>query len=100
MNVCFADLHVHTALSPCAAEEMTPPAIVARALAEGLEMIAVCDHNSAANAAAVQAAAGARLTVLAGMEVTSAEAHLLMPQISFQISQVNYSTFDDVPDQR
>jgi PHP family Zn ribbon phosphoesterase len=73
VNTCLADLHVHTALSPCAADEMTPPAIVAKALAEGLHMIAVCDHNSARNAAAVQQAAGDRLAVLAGMEVTSAE---------------------------
>jgi PHP family Zn ribbon phosphoesterase len=73
VNVCFADLHVHTALSPCAENDMTPPAIVAAAVAEGLGMIAVCDHNSARNAAAVQAAAGARLAVLAGMEITSAE---------------------------
>jgi PHP family Zn ribbon phosphoesterase len=73
VNVCLADLHVHTALSPCADGEMTPPAIVERALAEGLAMIAVCDHNSARNTAAVQEAAGARLAVLAGMEVTTAE---------------------------
>jgi predicted metal-dependent phosphoesterase TrpH len=52
---------------------MTPPAIVARALAEGLCMIAICDHNSAGNAAAVQEAAGARLAVLAGMELTTVE---------------------------
>jgi PHP family Zn ribbon phosphoesterase len=73
VNVCLADLHVHTALSPCADAEMTPPAIVAAALAEGLAMIAVCDHNSAGNVAAVQEAAGARLAVLAGMEITTAE---------------------------
>jgi PHP family Zn ribbon phosphoesterase len=73
VNVCSADLHVHTALSPCADGEMTPPAIVERALAEGLGMIAVCDHNSARNTAAVQEAAGARLAVLAGMEVTTVE---------------------------
>ena len=73
MNVCLADLHVHTALSPCAANEMTPPVIVAAALAAGLDMIAVCDHNSARNAAAVQAAAGERLAVIAGMEITTAE---------------------------
>jgi len=73
VKLCFADLHVHTALSPCAAGDMTPPAIVARALAEGLHMIAVCDHNSARNAAAVQEAAGERLAVLAGMEITTAE---------------------------
>ena len=73
MNVCLADLHVHTALSPCADGAMTPPAIVEAALAEGLAMIAVCDHNSARNAAAVQEAAGRRLAVLAGMEITTAE---------------------------
>jgi len=73
VNVCSADLHVHTALSPCAENDMTPPAIVESALAEGLDMIAVCDHNSARNAAAVQEAAGERLAVLAGMEITTAE---------------------------
>ncbi|HQH21870.1 MAG TPA: PHP domain-containing protein [Thermoleophilia bacterium] len=73
MNVCSADLHVHTALSPCADTAMTPPAIVAAALAAGLDMIAVCDHNSARNAAAVQEAAGERLAVLAGMEITTLE---------------------------
>ena len=73
MNTCLADLHVHTALSPCAANDMTPPVIVERALAEGLAMIAVCDHNSARNAAAVQEAATARLAVLAGMEITTVE---------------------------
>ena len=75
-----ADLHLHTALSPCAAEEMTPPAIVRAALGAGLSMIAVCDHNTAGNAAAVQEAAAraaavgqGRLVVLAGMEIMTAE---------------------------
>lgn len=71
-----ADLHVHTALSPCGADEMTPPAIVATALEVGLDMIAISDHNTAGNVAAVQQAAhaaGGRLTVLAGMEITSLE---------------------------
>ncbi len=76
-----ADLHIHTALSPCASEEMTPPAMVARALEAGLDMIAVSDHNAAGNIRAVQQAAedaGGRLAVLAGMEITSAEeAHVL-----------------------
>ncbi len=68
-----ADLHVHTAHSPCAADEMTPPAIVARALEAGLAMIAICDHNTAANAAAAQEAAGGRLAVLPGIEITTRE---------------------------
>lgn len=69
----WADLHIHTALSPCGADEMTPPAIVAVALAKGLGMIAVCDHNATGNIAAVQEAAGEQLTVLAGLELTTAE---------------------------
>ena len=72
------DLHVHTALSPCAAKEMTPCAIVDQALRQGLDMIAVCDHNACRNAAATQEAAIGRLTVLAGMEITtSEEVHVL-----------------------
>jgi PHP family Zn ribbon phosphoesterase len=76
MRRILADLHIHTALSPCAEREMTPPAIVREALRKGLEMIAVCDHNSAGNTAAVCAAAGkdARpLFVVAGMEITTME---------------------------
>ena len=76
-----ADLHVHTALSPCASEEMTPPAIVAAATEACLDIIAISDHNTAGNVAAVQQAArdaGAGLTVFAGMEITSSEeAHVL-----------------------
>lgn len=73
MRSLLADLHIHTALSPCAADEMTPGRIVAAALDRGLAMIAICDHNSAQNTAAVQHAAAHRLTVIAGMEVTTAE---------------------------
>jgi predicted metal-dependent phosphoesterase TrpH len=73
-----ADLHVHTALSACASDDMTPPAIVEAAIMNGLDMIAICDHNSADNAQAVQEAAQDVISVLAGMEITtSEEAHVL-----------------------
>jgi len=49
----FADLHVHTALSPCAGESASPPNIVAAAIENGMQMIAVTDHNSAENVDAV-----------------------------------------------
>ena len=69
-----ADLHIHTCLSPCAEAEMTPEAIVATAASRGLDVIAICDHNSAENVRAVAAAAeGRTLTVMGGMEVTSQE---------------------------
>lgn len=73
MRSVAADLHVHTALSPCAGDELTPPAIVAAAAARGLELIAVCDHNAAGNAAAVQEAARGRIGVVAGMEIMTVE---------------------------
>jgi hypothetical protein len=76
MQCIGADLHIHTALSPCASREMTPPAIVREARERGLEMIAVCDHNSAGNVAAVVEAA-ARISegpaVICGMEITTVE---------------------------
>jgi 3',5'-nucleoside bisphosphate phosphatase len=74
-----ADLHVHTALSPCAADEMAPHAIVAAALERDLAMIAICDHNSAGNVRAVnEAAAGTALAVVCGIEITTAEeAHVV-----------------------
>jgi hypothetical protein len=68
-----ADLHVHTVLSPCASREMTPQAIVRAAVERGLSMLAVCDHNAAGNALAVQRAAGPGLAVLAGIEITTRE---------------------------
>ena len=69
-----ADLHVHTCLSPCADDEMKPLAIVKQARRKGVDLIGICDHNSAANVAAARRA-GSRegLAVLAGIEVSSEE---------------------------
>jgi PHP family Zn ribbon phosphoesterase len=74
-----ADLHVHTCLSPCADEEMSPRNIVRTALEASVDIIAVTDHNSGKNARAVMAAAAdLPITVIAGMEVQSREeVHLL-----------------------
>ncbi len=70
---------MHTCLSPCADEQMQAKAIVKQARRMGLDMIGICDHNSAENVAAV-VKAGSRegLSVLAGMEITShQEVHIL-----------------------
>lgn len=80
MRWYVADLHVHTALSPCADDQMTPEAVVVAAARAGLDLLAVTDHNSAANVAAVVAAArrAAGPVVLAGLEVqTREEVHLV-----------------------
>lgn len=68
------DLHIHSCLSPCADNEATPQAIVARAAACRLELIAISDHNSVKNFPALQKAAqGSGIQVLCAMEITSAE---------------------------
>ena len=74
-----ADVHVHTCLSPCGDLLMSPKKIIARALEQNIDIIAITDHNSAENAsAAVSVAAGSPITVLPGMEVcTSEEIHVL-----------------------
>jgi len=69
-----ADLHIHSCLSPCGELSIYPRKIVERALEEGLEIVAVTDHNTAENAAAVlRAARGTGLVVFPGMELTSEE---------------------------
>jgi len=68
------DLHIHTCLSPCAELDMYPRSIVERAMDKRLDVIAICDHNSAENVLFVQQAAeGLPIVVLPGMEVTSRE---------------------------
>ncbi len=43
------DFHIHSALSPCADDDMTPINILATASAVGLEIVAISDHNAIAN---------------------------------------------------
>jgi PHP family Zn ribbon phosphoesterase len=68
------DLHIHSCLSPCADRDMSPRAVVRRACEAGLDAIALCDHNSARNAPAFQAACAAEgLYGLYGLEISAAE---------------------------
>ncbi|SHE83128.1 hypothetical protein SAMN02746089_00867 [Caldanaerobius fijiensis DSM 17918] len=74
----YADLHIHTALSPCASDDMTPNNIVNMALLKGLNAIAITDHNSSLNTRAVIEAARGRIKVIPGIEVQSKEdVHIL-----------------------
>jgi hypothetical protein len=74
-----ADLHIHTCLSPCGDWEMSPRDVVRRSREAGLDLIAVCDHNSCENAgAAMREGRRAGVAVLPGMEVCSREeVHIL-----------------------
>ena len=77
MTELYYDLHIHSCLSPCGDDDMTPANIAGKAAGKGLDVIAVTDHNSCKNCPAVLAAA-AEYGILAipGMEInTSEEVH-------------------------
>lgn len=68
------DLHIHSCLSPCANLEMSPSEIVKRALANGMNGIALTDHQSARNCPAIaECARRFNLPCLFGLEVQTAE---------------------------
>ena len=74
MKRVYYDLHIHSGLSPCADDDMTPNDIVSMALLNELDVIALTDHNTFANVNSVQKAAqGSGLIVLPGMEAETAE---------------------------
>lgn len=68
------DLHIHSCLSPCGDEDMTPANIVGMAALKELDVIAVTDHNSCKNCPAVEALGRAYgVLTIPGMELTTQE---------------------------
>lgn len=73
------DLHIHSCLSPCGDEDMTPSNLTQMAALSGCEILAITDHNTCRNAPGVMEA-GERvgLLVIPGMELcTAEEAHVV-----------------------
>ncbi|MCI8662119.1 MAG: PHP domain-containing protein [Hungatella sp.] len=77
MAELYYDLHIHSCLSPCGDDDMTPANIAGMAAIKGLDVIAVTDHNSCKNCPAVLAAAEEYgILAIPGMEInTSEEVH-------------------------
>ena len=74
MNRYYYDFHIHSCLSPCADNDMTPNNIAGMAALAGLGMVALTDHNSCRNCPAFFAAAKKNgIIPIAGMELTTAE---------------------------
>lgn len=75
----YYDLHIHSCLSPCADDDMTPNNIVNMAFIKGLDVIAVTDHNCAMNiSSVVEIGNEIGLLVVPGMEIqTREEIHAL-----------------------
>lgn len=75
----YYDLHLHSCLSPCGSEDMTPSNLVNMACLLGYDIIALTDHNSCLNTpAAVKLGKSSGICVVPGMELcTSEEAHVV-----------------------
>ncbi len=71
------DFHLHSCLSPCGDNDMTPYNLVNMAKLMGYDIIALTDHNSCLNCpAAIKVGEDIGLTVVPGMELcTSEEIH-------------------------
>ena len=99
MNVKY-DFHIHTALSSCALEEMSPNNIVNMALLNELDVIAITDHNSCGNVQSViTVAQKLGLLVIPGMEVeTREEIHVVCLFETVEASKLmqNY-VYDSLP---
>lgn len=68
------DFHIHTALSACGLEEMSPNNIVNMSRLMELDVIAVTDHNSCKNAEVIMKVGKEQgLLVIPGMEIESRE---------------------------
>lgn len=75
----YYDLHLHSCLSPCGSDEMTPANLAAMCALAGLQIVALTDHNTCGNCASFCRAAQLHgLTVLSGMELcTQEEIHVV-----------------------
>ena len=90
----YYDLHIHSCLSPCGDDDMTPYNLVNMAKIFGYDIIALTDHNSCRNCpSAVEIGKNIGITVVPGMEIcTSEEIHAicLFPDVD---SAMNFSDY-------
>ncbi|WP_313340500.1 PHP domain-containing protein [Sedimentibacter sp.] len=69
----YYDLHIHSDLSPCAHNHMTPNNIVNMSYIKGLNIISVTDHNSTKNLPAIIKVSDNKIKIIPGIEVTTKE---------------------------
>ena len=74
MGKYYYDLHIHSCLSPCADNDMTPANIAGTATLAGIQIMALTDHNSVKNCPAFfKACKKYGVIPVPGMELTTAE---------------------------
>ena len=98
----YYDFHIHSCLSPCGDEDMTPKNIAGMMALAGYEVIAVSDHNSVKNCEGIAQAAGREgILVVPAMELcTREEVHVLclLPDIDAanEFEQYVYTTLPNM----
>ena len=99
----YYDLHIHSCLSPCASDDMTPMNIAGMAHIKGLDVISLVDHNCGFNLASMkQAAEKYDLMFVPGIETTTAEeVHLLSYfknlDSALEYADIVYTSLADIP---
>ncbi len=74
MNRYYYNFHIHSCLSPCADDDMTPNNIAGMAALAGIQIMALTDHNTTKNCPAFFKAAKKNGVIpIAGAELTTAE---------------------------
>ena len=90
------DLHIHSALSPCADDNMTPSNIVGFAKLQGLDAVAIADNNAIANVkVAMDVGDAFDVVVVPAMELQTAEdIHILCLFEKFEDLQSFYNSIN------
>ena len=74
MSLYHCDLHIHSCLSPCGDDDMTPGNIVGMSCLNGLQIVALTDHNSVKNCQSFYKIAKSHgIIPVAGVELTTSE---------------------------
>jgi 3',5'-nucleoside bisphosphate phosphatase len=69
-----ADFHVHSVLSPCASLDMSPKRIISRAKEEGIDVVAITDHNTTRHCRIIsKLGEKEKIKVIPGVEINSKE---------------------------
>jgi PHP family Zn ribbon phosphoesterase len=99
----YYDLHIHSCLSPCADEDMTPMNIAGMAHLKKLDVIALTDHNCGFNLVSMKRATEKYdILFVPGIETTTAEeVHLLSYfkniDNALEYADIVYNSLPDIP---
>ncbi|WP_425446565.1 PHP domain-containing protein [Dethiothermospora halolimnae] len=99
------DLHIHSTLSPCGSDDMTPNNIINMSYIKGLDVISITDHNTMLNyGPAYKIAKKKGITLIPGIEVTTKEeVHILCYfddfKLAYEFGKIIYNSLPNIKNQ-